>query len=128
MEEAPVSVASLIASRGRSVALYRPSVGRRADGTKTRTESKVAEYVAFIQPNSATQQRQQGRETMRQEATIYFEGVVDIRTDDEIGLPSSLPQVRYRVSGVRIPDEILSGTPNAHTIVDATRILPALTT
>ena len=122
-----MSVSSLITSRGRAVALYRPTVGRGVDGSKTRTETKQGDYVAFIQPNSALQQRAQGRETMRQEVTIYFDGIFDIRTDDELGLPTSRPQVRYRVGGVRIPDEVQSGTPNAHTIVTATRILPVLT-
>jgi len=121
-----VSASSLIAARGVRVALYRPAEGRRSDGSKTRTESKVADFIAFVQPRSASQLRADGRETMRQSVVIYFDGVVDIRTDDQIGYPNATPQHRYRVTGVRVPDEVAATAQNAHTIVDATRVEPTV--
>ena len=121
-----MSASSLIAARGVLVALYRPTIGRRTDGSTTKTEAKVGDYTAFVQPRGANQRRADGRETMRQTVVIYFDGVADVRTDHQIGYPNASPQYRYRVTGVRVPDEVDATFQNAHTIVDAERISPTV--
>jgi hypothetical protein len=119
-----MSVASLIARMGRSVAVRRPTTDHREDGSFFRTEEQVLEARAFIQPRAASETDAQGRQQMRQSCVLYLEGSVDIRTDDIVCDPPTGTDCRiYRVTGVRLPDEA-SDHPNAHTIVDATRIEP----
>lgn len=119
-----MSVASLIARMGRDIAVRRATSDHREDGSFFRTEEQVLAVRAFVQPRSAGEQEAQGRQQMRQACVIYFEGAVDIRTDDIVCDPPTGTDCRiYRVIGVRIPDEA-SSHPNAHTVVDATRIEP----
>lgn len=118
-----MSVAALIKSMGKTVLLRRPTYGQNNDGSQTRTYATVSTTTAFLQERSSSQQLAQGRENLRNQTVIYFEGAVDVRVDDVITDGTTSPAWSYRVTGVRIPDAA-STHPNCHTIVEAARAAP----
>lgn len=118
-----MSVAALIASMGKSVAVRRPTNAKNPNGTVERTMATTLTTTAFVQERSSGEQVAQGRDNRRNQTVIYFDGSADVRTDDYIAVPPTGTVSLYRVTGVRVPD-LATLHPSCHTIVDAIRVEP----
>lgn len=118
-----MSVAALIATMGKQVALRRPTTTVDAYGMVAKSYTSTT-HQAFVQERSSAEQLAQGRTSLRRGTVIYFNGAVDVQADDLVAQPPTGNSCNlYRVTGVRVPD-LATTHPNAHTIVDAVRVPP----
>lgn len=111
-----MSVASLIATHGQSVGVYRSTATISGNGTMSRTWTLVLSLRGFVQPNSSTDNPFAGRDNLRTSATVYFEGSPALQVDDVL---KDEADRQYQVRGFRTPLLRPTTSANTHTIVAA---------
>ena len=119
-----MSIGSLVARFGRRLWVQRPTVSVGADGEVARAYAAVCCVRGFVQPNTESSDVAQGRMSGRTGTTIYLEGKVDIRIDDEIRDALSGGRL-WRVTGAVNPGDVGASQAAPHlsmTVVDATEV------
>ena len=122
-----MSIASMISQFGMLLQVRIPVYAVETDGSVTRTYGREFEARGFIQPSGQSDQVFQGRINGRRNATIYFEGALDISVDAEIHDSLFLPARQWRVTGTTNPAELGQSGASQHlnmTVVDAVEINP----
>ena len=101
-----MSIGGLVARFGRRLWVYRPTIGVASDGEVTRPYAAVCCGKGFVQPTTQSSDVAQGRMDGRTSCTIYLEGAVDIRIDDEVRDSLATTARNYRVIGSVNPGEL----------------------
>lgn len=127
-----MSIAAIIARFGIPLYVFRPTITTATDGTVVRTYSTSALSArGFVQPTGQSQDVFEGRASSRTAGTIYFEGSLDIRIEDEIYNGTTGSVTAWRVVGMVNPGEIgrLSGTASHLnlTAVEVVEVEPSVT-
>lgn len=122
-----MSVASLVARFGQTLYAYRPTTTVLSDGQVSRAYASDIEFRGFWQPGSQTDAIAQGAAQGRTTGTIYAEGSVDVRIDDEIHDRETGTARSWRVVGVVNPGDLGRTQANPHmnfTAMDVVEVEP----
>lgn len=125
-----MSIGSIVSEFGSTLYLYRPTNTVSSDGKPLRTYAQVTSFRGFVQPGSQSQDVLEGRQSGRTGGTIYIDGTLDVRIDDEIYSGTSGTVDRWRVTGAANPGDVgrLSATHRLNmTVVDVVEVEPGIT-
>jgi hypothetical protein len=124
-----MSIASMISEFGVTLYIHRPTMTVSSDGKPNRTYASVGSAVGFVQPAGQSSDVLEARMSGRTNCTIYFDGSVDVRIDDELYTGTSGTVSRWRVTGATNPGEtgrVFGSHRLMMTVVDAIQIDPDL--
>jgi hypothetical protein len=129
VEEAPLSIDSLIERFGIALYIYEPVYTTGSDGSVIRTFGRVSSETGFVQPSSQSEPFIQGRQEGRTSAQIFFRAGTSVPIDAEIRDSMSVDTGwrAWRVIGSTNPGELQETLAAPHlsmTVVDAVEIEP----
>lgn len=114
-----MSIDALISAYGRTLARQRPVWIRDASGgaaVSTTAGTTTAAISGYLQVAAGAVDIRYGRENLRNPATLYCLGSVDVKPDDLLTVTISSEIRTYRVDAVRIPNDRPNSDPLCHKI------------
>jgi len=115
-----MSIDSLISAYGRTLARQRPVWIRDVSGgaaQSTTAGTTTAAISGYLQVAAGAVSLRYGRENLRNPATLYCLGSVDVQPEDLLTVTVSGEIRTYRVDAVRIPNDRATSDHLCHKIV-----------
>ena len=114
-----MSIDALISSYGRTLARQRPVWIRDVSGgaaQSTTVGTTTAAITGYLQVGGGAVGLRYGRENLRNPATLYCLGAVDVQPEDLLTVTVASETRTYRVDAVRIPNDRPNSDPLCHKI------------